>query len=48
LDGKPAREVTGSRTDRDTYTVTLTHNDGSDGAVIEFRPLLEQFLSETE
>jgi Collagen triple helix repeat (20 copies) len=45
-DGKAAREIVAFREDRDTYTITLIYNDGSDGPVINLRPLFEQYQSE--
>jgi hypothetical protein len=47
-DGKAAREIVAWRHDRDAYTAFPVLNDRSEGAPLELRPFLEQFLSETE
>ena len=47
IDGQPAREWVANRVDRDSYTIFPILSDRSEGPPLEFRPLLEQFLSET-
>jgi hypothetical protein len=47
VDGAPAREWVANRVDRDSYTIFPILSDRSEGPPLEFRPLLEQFLSET-
>jgi hypothetical protein len=47
VDGAPARDWVANRVDRDSYTIFPILSDRSEGPPLEFRPLLEQFLSET-